>query len=470
MKDKRKPSIWQRDVFLPEVRLGTLFPPGLEEWFAVFSVALFILAPAIMAVLALIHRDIDYTFVVHPRLIQDYIYRFSSVFILFAMLLFGLRQAKHRGLGSLIRENRALLCFLFAAGWMLLSQGVNGLLGDTALSVVTREETYPMQIGYFLLLLPAGALVRSEKKKRWLFRLHGLVSLVLFVATPVLHSAQQTSLYFYDWRPDFTSIYTNRNYYSYYLTISISLAAAMFIAEKKLRWKGFFALVLGLNTVALTFADTLGAWVACLAAMLFILITHAILEKRMNRDALIAVLLFVYAFILSGIESGFLQKNLSIVLKDYRNIATQSEDIDRAGSGRWHIWAKSMELIGQNPLFGIGFEGIYLRDLKEYVYNTRPHNEVMQYALFYGIPVGLSYLAGCIGIYIRALRKKRMLGLITLASLTAAFGYLVSSCFGITLYCTAPFLFLFLGMGYVSASQNEPQNRCHGDGSQNTNP
>lgn len=34
--------------------------------------------------------------------------------------------------------------------------------------------------------------------------------------------------------------------------------------------------------------------------------------------------------------------------------------------------------------------------------------------------------------------------------LTAAFAYLVSACFGITIYNTVPFLFIFLGLGYKS--------------------
>ena len=34
--------------------------------------------------------------------------------------------------------------------------------------------------------------------------------------------------------------------------------------------------------------------------------------------------------------------------------------------------------------------------------------------------------------------------------LIAAFTYLVSACFGITMYNTAPFLFIFLGLGYRS--------------------
>ena len=87
-------------------------------------------------------------------------------------------------------------------------------------------------------------------------------------------------------------------------------------------------------------------------------------------------------------------------------------------------------------------------------YNIRPHNEFMQYALFHGIPAAILYFVGCLGVFIRALRKKVYLDGASLVCLSAAFGYLVSSFFGLTLYTTAYFLFMFLGMGYVKVPEN----------------
>ena len=109
-----------------------------------------------------------------------------------------------------------------------------------------------------------------------------------------------------------------------------------------------------------------------------------------------------------------------------------------------------MEVILRWPLEGVGLEGINaFQGFYEYVGLGRPHNEYLQYTAFYGIPGGLAYLCGCFGVYLRTLRRKTELDTEGYVCLTAAFGYLVSAFFGITLYCTTPFLFLFLGMGYA---------------------
>ena len=139
---------------------------------------------------------------------------------------------------------------------------------------------------------------------------------------------------------------------------------------------------------------------------------------------------------------------MSTLGHDVLKIAAGAEDAGHAGSGRWIIWQRSLTLIGEHPLFGLGFEGVHVRGMREYARNTRPHNEFMQYALFYGIPAGIAYLAGTAGIYLRAVRRRQVLSPLSLVCLTGAFGYLASSCFGLTLFSTAPYLFLFLGMGY----------------------
>ena len=68
----------------------------------------------------------------------------------------------------------------------------------------------------------------------------------------------------------------------------------------------------------------------------------------------------------------------------------------------------------------------------------------------------LLYFLGCFGIFLRALKKKKIMDGATLVSLCAAFGYLVSSFFGMTLFSTAAYLFIFLGMGYV---REEPEKK-----------
>ena len=249
-----------------------------------------------------------------------------------------------------------------------------------------------------------------------------------------------------------TGIYSNINYYGYYLSVSVPLAAAMFVSERRAGWKVLSAVTMAANTVALSFNSTMGAWVACAAAMVFLLIAHWVLERRLNRQVLAMAALFAFCLWLPGHLLGNFERNLSQLGRDMWWIATDAEDAGMAGSGRWIIWQRGLMLIGQHPVFGIGFEGVRAQGLTEFAHNSRIHNEFLQYALFYGIPAGIAYFAGCLGVFLRAVRLRAQLKPYCLACLAAAFGYLASSFFGLTLFATAPFLFLFLGLAYVPAA------------------
>ncbi|MCR5098300.1 MAG: hypothetical protein K6B14_05055, partial [Lachnospiraceae bacterium] len=115
------------------------------------------------------------------------------------------------------------------------------------------------------------------------------------------------------------------------------------------------------------------------------------------------------------------------------------------------------ELINNNPVFGLGMEGIRARGYWVYVGNARPHNEFLQYALFYGIPAGVLYFSGCLSAFLHDLKYKNELDGITVTFLVVAFGYLVSSFFGLTLYSTAPYLFITLGLGIYSNKKGSPE-------------
>ncbi len=447
-----KPTIWKR-----EFHLGPLLrplPENLAEWLALVCAALFILSPLPVGILCLIHRSIDYTVYTHPRFFNGWIWPFSALSGILALVLAwgkGYRQGRRPRL----RREPVRLAYLLLVLWMLIATTVNGwnrLILNGSIQFIDFESIF-MQLGYFLVLFPASTLIRDRRKKRWLIRGHELASLFLVPTAFILWKTQTFSALI-PWTPSLTGIYGNTNYYGYYLAVSIPLAGAMFVQEKGPGWKVLSLLTLGANTVTLCYNNTMGAWVACTAALLFLLIAQGILEKRLDPQALLVILVFALCLWLPGHLRRNFQNNVTTLASDLVKIVTHSEGYERAGSGRWRIWQRGLVLIGEHPLFGIGFEGIEVLKLWVFARNiNRIHNEFLQYALFYGIPAGVFYFLGCLGVFLRALKKRAGLDGPTLVCLTAAFGYLVSSFFGLTLFCTAPFLFLFLGMGYA---QEEP--------------
>ena len=450
--NEKKPSIWQKEITIPWRAVTEKLPAGTEEWLALTAVGLFILAPAVMSVLAMAHRSIDYTVFVHPRLIRNYIYPFSAVLSALTMILSAARRkAAGERPRDFFRRNPVYLFFALLLIWMLISQTVNGWGLYAFLGALTREETIFMQLGYFCLLFPGAALVRDERKKRSLLRLHMFVSYFLAAAANILWHSQTESVIFNNWSPVFSSIYTSTNYYGYYLATVIPIAAVLLSAEKHWGWKLFSGLTLAVNGAALSMNSTMGAWVACAATFIFLLIARFIIERKPDWWILLGAVIVAVMLWLPDriIGTANVQVNTSQLASDVTAIAVQAENAGSAGSGRWRIWQGTVSLIGQKPLLGWGMEAIYAHDLTSITVSTRPHNEYLQYALFYGIPAALLYFTGCFSVFLQDLRLKVRLDAMTFACLGAAFSYLVSAFFGNTIYCTAPFLFLFLGMGLV---------------------
>jgi O-antigen ligase len=141
---------------------------------------------------------------------------------------------------------------------------------------------------------------------------------------------------------------------------------------------------------------------------------------------------------------------LTSFLQFFVDIESVSKDplhSDDAGTNRWVLWKAAVEQIGKRPIFGFGNEGIG-EALLAVGDNNRPHNEFLQYAAFYGIPAAVLYICGIMSVFLKAYRHRATLDASSLICLIAAFAYLFSSLFGNTMFYTAPFLFLFLGMGY----------------------
>ena len=426
---------------------------------AAVGTGLFIAAPFGIAVPAVFLRSIDFLAINYPKVLRDWIYMISAAIFLIAWVLHYI-ISRRNGLKfkDFIKKNPVVVVFAATVLWMFISQCVNGLWyalkGYLALSL---EETFQMELGYIALLLSGAALVREEVYKKWLCRAHVLAGTFLVAAAFILWHTMKTSTFFYDWTERFSSIFTNTNYYGYYLTTVVALAAVLFINEKKIGWKIFAGVGFAANTVALSINDTTGAWVGCLAAMIFIAVTHFIVEKKFNWQVVAVIVVFAICLYIPGHILGTFEQTTGTLGKDIVSVASGTDVAGTAGSGRMRIWRATADIIKEHPLFGIGFEGVRAKNFVGPPYNIRPHNEFMQIALFHGIPALLLYFAGCLMVFIRALRKKASLDMTTLACLTAAFSYLVSSFFGLTVYSTAPYLFLFLGMGYVVEEEKKTE-------------
>ena len=424
------------------------------------AVFIMLVTPAIVAVLDMFLVSISFTTILYQDFVAYTIFPLVSIiaFVLYFLNICRLKKEK-KNILLLLKQNIVLVLFSGAVLWMFLSQFINGI--DYAMGGFhdnTIFETFDMQFGYFIFVLFCATQVRIEKHKRFLLRSQMLISVLLGIAAFYLWHRHIFAFLFDHWDIRFSAIFSNANYYGYYLSFCTPLAAAAFVYEKKICWKFIAGLTLVLNSVALAINNTFGAWIGAAIAILFCFIAHCIIEKKFNWEAFGVFILFILVICISGHCAGTLEKNIVSFNSDIATVVKNDTSADNAGNGRWIQWKDAAQAISENILFGIGFEGILHDENLLYTFQTiRPHNEFLQYALFYGIPMVLLYFLGCLGIYIRGLKKRKDIDGATIVCLVTAMGYLVSSLFGLTVFNTAMYLFVYLGMGYTCSAKTKDE-------------
>ncbi|MBQ9492225.1 MAG: O-antigen ligase family protein [Oscillibacter sp.] len=436
------------------MKLPRVSIPVLTDIFAFVPLALFGALPALVAGKALFHKMMDLIMLDDMTLWDQYAFPLATLAAaaVYALTLWTFYREK-RSVLTEIQSSPTFLLFLFLLAWMGLSMSVNDLTEYFFGGLSFMHESFLLEVRYFLVFFALGVALRSQRLKLWLLRGLTAVSVFLVPCAFYLWKNLRGSALVYgeNWRSTLSCIFFNINYYGYFLTVFVSLSAALFAGAKSRGWRVFYAAALILNTVTLCYNNTLGAWIGSLCGCLFVVVAYRLRDGKWNRWTLAALGLFLLSMLGAGIANGRLLSNFTGLSRDVGLILTDpdSEAAQRTGSGRWIIWRRSMELIGRYPLFGVGFEGVAAKDLFKMAVNSRPHNEFMQYTLFYGIPGGVLYALGCASVYVRAWRRRARLDNLTLAALTAAFGYLCGSFFGITVYNTAPYFFIMLGLAYV---------------------
>lgn len=368
-------------------------------------------------------------------------------------------------LKSVLSDNIPSLIFFALCLWMLVSTAVNGFTTDALKGGEYRNESLFSFFVYFLIYFFCSSTIKKEKFKKaavyvllacsWIA---GVTSLIHRFVSPLVSMEEIDS-------GRISFVFHQFNHYGYYLTVAITLSAAVFVFEKGLKQKLFAGITFCFNSVALTVNATFGCFLAVCAALVFLAIIAGILEKRFSISAVVPFVLFLFVSFVAGRFFNSFFTDLAGLFEDIKMILGKSENAASgvsligadsaqnvrtagdAGTGRWSLWTSTARYIGDRPLFGSGIEGIGRRLENETGYSDRPHNEYLQYAAFFGIPAAVLYISGVLAVYIKALRRRMNLDKTSAVCLVAAFGYLVSAFFGNTMYYTAPLLFIFLGIG-----------------------
>ncbi|MEE5994154.1 MAG: O-antigen ligase family protein [Oscillospiraceae bacterium] len=352
------------------------------------------------------------------------------------------RKTVRANLKQYLKRIAPLVLFFLLALTILIVTKIRGANEYDLTGHPYMYESIYSYITYPLVYFFCGMFVSSSGMKR------GLLYTLLISAIPLnilsLVNEWITPVKYYIGGGKAYAVFHNSNRYGYYLVLVILSSAILFVYEKKLGWKIFNALSAILGTVVLIVNDTLGSYLAVLLVLIFFVIYCMKKDREYFWLAVGAFGGFMLITLIMGLWYDTVTSSFTKLFIDLGSIIEDPLEADSAGSSRWRLWKGTVQHMGESPLLGFGVEGL----LNTYGIGT-PHNELLQYAEFFGIPVMLLYVATVTVIIVTIMKNSTKFSKTTLVCFCASVGYLISSFFGVQIYYTTPFIYIFLGLTYA---------------------
>ena len=415
-----------------------------------FTVGSFLFSPCFQLILRITsRRDADWYDIHHDITVyQDMISKVNMLALFTAVLCYGYYAVQ------LFRNRKTLLASLKAHYKRLMPLFLLWLLA-LVIPLVTiirgpneydlTGHPYMFESIFSYMLYPTcyffcGAMLWQNQYKC------GLLYLLLFSAVPINFFSLMD-----EWVepvPFFlgagvSAVFHNSNHYGYYLTLVIITSLILFVYEEKLLWKIFDALSAALGIMVLIPNNTLGAYLAVLVVLIAFIIYCMKCDKAHFKLAVVAFGEFMLVTLCLSFSYHTILSSFVTLFGDLGMIISDPFESDSAGSSRWRLWKGTVENMGESPLLGFGVEGL----LNTHHVGT-PHNEILQYMEFFGIPAALIYLSAVITVIATILKRSKEFSPMTLVCFCVTVGYFVSSMFGVAIYYTTPFMYIFLGLTY----------------------
>jgi putative inorganic carbon (HCO3(-)) transporter len=146
-----------------------------------------------------------------------------------------------------------------------------------------------------------------------------------------------------------------------------------------------------------------------------------------------------------------------LIFTDFTKVIVNDPSVNTAGSNRWFIWLKVIELIKERPIFGIGIsnlELIFASRFRENVYQVfgvytnvdKAHNEYLDIAVSSGIPSLVSYLFFLFTVTLNKIKESDFVSDINLPIICAVSGYAAQAFFNISVVSVAFLFWILLGL------------------------
>ncbi len=365
-------------------------------------------------------------------------------------------ERRRLNLGRFIQDNLILLPFVFMLIWALISTYKSPYFEKSLYGAGYINEGYFTVLQYAVVFLSVYA-IRDEIKWSkeailWSFIVLAGIICIVFTGIEITNYKIPTSLK--------SGVFNNSNHYGYFLAMSSTATFGALVYSKR-RWQMLLALLLlPFNVFQLLACNTLGANIAYICGIAF-LICSGLITKKLDWKMLLV------ACALSGIVNLVLEvsgrtnmwSSYVELFKDVKRIISPSSggegggDTGSAGTGRFGLWKRTIAVIRQVPWFGKGLDLYHNNNIYDTTLDVS-HNEYITMASNIGIPGFVMYFGTVIWWFVRAVRARKILTVCDLTLLATAFAYLISAIFGNSFTYTYPYLMIFLAI-----SMQKPQFR-----------
>lgn len=236
----------------------------------------------------------------------------------------------------------------------------------------------------------------------------------------------------------YQGIFYNTNHYGYYLVISLIINIYLLQYSDNKIEKCIYLLSFALTTNVLILNNTMGAYIAVLLVLIFAVI-WAFIDKEDKKSPVLALGLFIFLSLISTIYTDNVISNFSSMFGDVSTLIEEDstiEQISGVGSGRGTAWKLALFIIKLSPIIGFGPQGV----------GFSAHNMFLQIAMCTGIPGLILFLSIIVAGAVRLIKIRKNISPVTRACAFAVVGYLISGFFGLTVFYTAPYFYLVLGV------------------------
>ena len=314
-----------------------------------------------------------------------------------------------------------------------------------------RYEGYLSYLAY-VGIFACAAQIKSEKYRKILLFVTSITSTLLACLTIMKEIAKCSFIMDRNGQVGaYSATFINSNHYGYYLCVSMIVIAGLFLIVKKTSLKVLLGGCFTINLFVLLYNKSLGPYIALFIGLIVLFVFSWIRDGfKKSWPVLILVGIFIVASVL--INGHKMVNDLNLFAKQTGNLInvissndSSSEEIQQAvnkiGSSRGALWNKTIQIISEHPIFGVGTDNVQL-----YINDQIPHNEYLQICANNGIPGVLLYVSGLLTIFIYAIKNLKRISSGVLVSGMAVLVYCLSAFVGISIPIATYQLFFFLGL------------------------